>query len=135
MAWRGCGEIRVHPIEAATIRAFIAANRRERWIAMLDSAKGRREQLDRLNHLRDLDERYVQWLDSNADVVGLLRAKGAPRECFVMSPVGEVDGRVMELEEAIEAIKNSMSGAIVSCVAGKLGLYCGEAGEAWARVW
>lgn len=121
----------MHPLEAVTIQAFIAPNRRERWVAMLGSAKGRREQLDRLNHLRDLDKRYVRWLDSNADVVGLLRARGAPRECFVMSPVAELDGRVMELGEAIEAVAASMSGAIVSCVAGRLGLYCGESGEVW----
>ena len=91
----------MQPHEEATIRAFIIPPRRTRWLESLASAKRRGRFLDRLNHCRDLDERYATPLASNADVVALLKARGAPKICYVLSATAALDGRELALAEAV----------------------------------
>lgn len=115
-------------MEEAIIRAFVAPHRRSRWLASLGSAKRRRKFLDCLNHCADLDPRYVQPVPSNIDLVALLRARGAPGACYVVSDVTEIDGREMPLEEAVAEAESGGWGTLISCVAGRLGCYIDEAG-------
>src|SRR5262249_7376919 len=98
---RGTRQMNEH--EETIVRAFIASARRARWLESLASSKRRPRMLDRLNHCRDLDERYTTMLPSNADVVPLLRLRGAPPTCYVLSCTNEIDGQVMKLEEAVSA--------------------------------
>ena len=71
----------MHPHEEAIFRAFIAPERRARWLGGPASAMRRGKQLDRPNHGRDRDDRYATGLPSNTDVAALLRARGAPPTC------------------------------------------------------
>ena len=98
---RASCRFKMQPHEVATIRAFIIPPRRTRWLESLASAKRRGRFLDRLNHCRDLDERYATPLASNADVVALLKARGAPKICYVLSATAALDGRELALEEAV----------------------------------
>jgi len=119
----------MHPVEAAIIDSFIAPHRRERWRLSLDSTKRRVKFLDCLNHCRDLDPRYALPLPSNADVVALLRSRGAPERCYVVSGVDEMDGREMAIEEAVSETALHGWGAIISCIPGRLAYYYDECGE------
>jgi len=119
----------MHPHEEATIRAFLIPPRRTRWLESLASAKRRGPCLDKLNHCRDLDERYTTPLPSNTDVVALLRSHGAPATCYVLSSTKEIDGLEMPLDEAILATHTGGWGTIVSCIPGRLAYYYDECGD------
>jgi hypothetical protein len=118
----------VSGVEEVIIRAFVAPHRRSRWLSSLSSTKRRRKFLDCLNHCTDLDARYSQPVASNADVVALLRSRGAPVRCYVVSGIPELDGREMPLDEAVAAAQSGGWGTIISCIPGRLGCYFDEAG-------
>jgi hypothetical protein len=103
--------------------------RRTRWLESLASEKRRRRMLDRLNHCRDLDDRFATLLASNTDVVGLLRSRGAPRMCYILSDTGDIDGLRMPLDEAVLAAAQGGWGTILSCIPGRLAFYYDECGE------
>lgn len=119
----------MHPHEEATIRAFIAPPRRPRWIESLASAKRRGGFLDRLNHCRDLDERFTNPLPSNADVPALLRSRGAPKMCYILSATEIIDGQELPLVEAVAQAEQNGWGTLISCVPGQLAYYYDECGE------
>jgi hypothetical protein len=110
------------------VRAFIAPERRERWLKSLASAKRRPAMLDRLNHCRDIDDRYATLLPSNSDVVAFLRSRGAPKMCYVLSCTADIDGQTMALGDAVLAAEHGGWGTIISCVPGRLGYYYDECG-------
>jgi hypothetical protein len=118
----------MHPHEEAMVRAFISQARRSRWLELLGSVKRRRRFLDRLNHCRDIDERYATPLPSNADVVAMLRSHGASSTCFVVSDSATIDGRELPLVEAIEQVELCGWGTLVSCLPGLLAYYQDELG-------
>jgi len=119
----------MHPHEEATIRAFVTPPRRPRWLESLACAKRRRRFLDRLNHCRDLDERYATPLPSNADVVAILKAHGAPATCYVLSNTAALDARELPLVEAVAETASGGWGTIISCLPGRLAYYYDECGE------
>jgi hypothetical protein len=114
--------INVH--EEMFARAFVAPPKRERYLALLSSAKGRKKVLNSLHHIHDLDARYaVRVLSSDQTVEGVLEAllgKGAPELCYVISDDPDVDQREMSLKDAIETVHGSNFGTVVSCIPGKL---------------
>ena len=118
----------MHTHEEAVVRAFIAPHYRARWLEALASAKRRRLFLDRLNHCRDLDGRYAKPLPTGSDVVGLLRSLGAPKDCYLLSDVANIDGRELPLAEAVRGTELGGFGTIVSCVPGCLAYYSDESG-------
>src|SRR3954447_11827252 len=119
----------MHPHEEATIRAFISPSRRTRWLESLTSAKRRAPFLDRLNHCRDIDERYATPVPSDADVVAVLTARGAPATCYVLSATTALDGRELPLAEAVSESAMGGWGTIISCLPGRLAYYYDECGE------
>ncbi|GAC1471622.1 MAG: hypothetical protein NVSMB9_17980 [Isosphaeraceae bacterium] len=124
----------MHPHEAFTIRAFIAPARRARWLGALASKKRRGAFLDRLNHCRDLDERFSTPLASNDDVVAALRSLGAPAICYVMSDLATIDGQEMPLDEAVTQSELGGWGTIISCIPGQLAYYSDEAASRRRRM-
>ena len=113
----------------AIIDAFFVSSRRDRWRALLGIPSSRERMLDRLNHCKDFDERYVRLLQSGDDVVSILRARGAPNSCYVLSDHADIDGQTLPLVDAIRAAEQGGWGTILSCIAGKLAYYYDEGGE------
>lgn len=122
----------MNPREEATIRAFVDPRRRLRWLGSLASEERRVVFLDRLNHCRDLGERYAMPLPSNADVVAILKVRGALKNCYVLSADESLDGREMPLEKAVVKSMRGGWGTILCCLPGRLAFYyfyydeCGE---------
>lgn len=116
-------------IEIATINAFIAREKRERWLMKLADPKKRRAFLDRLNHCNDFDGRYVTAVSPGAQIDQLLRDRGTPEQVHIMSDVAEKDGQTMSLGEALESLDSDFFGTIICCVPGRLAFYYGEGGE------
>ncbi|MFA6545428.1 MAG: hypothetical protein WCS99_13500 [Limisphaerales bacterium] len=112
------------------MRAFILPEKQDRWLALLAKPKRRSDITHSLAHSRDIDERWaipIQSADQTAAGVSkLLATKRAPKLCYVISESGEMDGREMNLEEAIDAVLGMGLGAIVSCIPGRLAYYESE---------
>ena len=70
---------------SALIRAFIAPERRERYLSLLATPAGRRKLRARLAHLRDLDEQFASRLtsaeQSPAGLATMLTGKRATADC------------------------------------------------------
>jgi hypothetical protein len=123
------GNTRMHSYEEATIRAFIARDRRTRWLDALASPKRRSKFLDRLNHCRDFDERYATELDSDADVLTMLKSLGAPETCCLISDTPHLDGKELPIGEAVADVEQYGGGTLVCCLPGHLAFFYGENGE------
>ena len=117
--------------EAAFIRAFVTPTKRERVVELLSRPKRRREFLKTLARFGDLDPRFCVEIPSTehsaAGIASLLRKRGAPAECYVISEDLALDGKKMPLSEALQKIVAYGMGTLVSCIPGRLGYYEGEA--------
>lgn len=120
------------PSEELTVRAFVHPDRVERWLTKLANAKQRSQALDRISAEHDWDTRW--YVDVSATggrealvdrIDTLLRERGAPDECRVMSPTASLDGRTMPLREALESVVGRKA-ALVICVPGTLAYWEGE---------
>ena len=116
-------------VEDALVDAFIVPAKRERYKALLANRRRRATFLDGLNHCRDLDLRYATEISSSTDVVALLRSRGAPESCHVISDVKALDGKEMALQDAIAETEARMLGTLIGCLPGRLAYYYGESGE------
>ncbi len=127
--------------EQATIRAFVARGRQERFSFLLASPKRREKFTKELAHFRWFDERFatiVPWkvdphlklwdrhVQGIQNISSLLRSKGAGHTCWVISHDSKLDGQELQLEPALESVIGSGIGTIVSCVPGKLAYFEGE---------
>ena len=115
--------------EEKIIKAFFLKERRDRYLMLLGSKKRRNEALDKLNHCKDFDSRFIQWLPSNADIFNILRKEGAPDKAYIISDSKEIDGKTLPLADAIHEAAMGGWGTIISCIPGKLAYYYDEVGE------
>lgn len=108
-------------------RSFVVPTKRERYLTLLKSKRGRSKLLDGFNHCRDLDPRYATLIPSSQQsdplIEALLRRKGAPESCYVMSDNRDIDGREMSLLSALNKTVGMGAGTFISCIPGKLGYF------------
>lgn len=116
--------------EEALVRAFLLSAKQQRWLELLKKPKRRADVLRALAHFYDLDARYALSIpaaeQSTGKVLKLLRTRGAPPDCYLLSESAEFDQRTMPLADALDAIVGMGMGTLVSCVPGRLGYYEGE---------
>ena len=123
------------PDELALLGPFVEPAHRARLAGLLASPRGRAKFRTRLAHFGHLDPRWLVAVpprDSHpAGVEAHLRAWGAPARCYVVSEDPGLDGRVLPLRAALEAVVGRGSAAFVSCVPGELAYFEDE--EPWER--
>jgi hypothetical protein len=117
--------------EQAVIRAFIRKDRQERSLFLLSDPKRRRKFTVGLAHFNWLDMRFAHLIPAStaftaAELVSLLRRKGAGKAVWVISEYPPIDGQEMDLEEAMEQTRGLSRGTIVSCIPGKLAFFRSE---------
>jgi hypothetical protein len=116
--------------EEQFVRAFVLPGRQRRLLALLASPKKRRKLTDILAHFADLDPRFAIHIppaqQKASTIEKMLRERGAPDMCFAFSENKELDGRVMPLGDAIEAVVGYGFGTFLSCVPGQLGYFESE---------
>ena len=117
--------------EQETVRAFILKDRRERCAYLLGHPKHRRKFTNELAHFKWLDERFANPIPSRtahtaAELVQLLRKKGAGKRVWVISDDSAIDAKEMLLDEAMTHIWGRQIGTILSCLPGKLAFFSGE---------
>jgi hypothetical protein len=120
--------------EEAFIKAFIIPHKRSRYLTLLSSRKRRRDILDRLNHNLDFDSKYSIRIPPEhyrSDVISkLLKQRGAPSICHIISSWHEWDGQDIPLDDALELVVGFGIGTVLCCVPGHLAYYEAEdAGE------
>ena len=116
----------LHPVEEATLRAFVVAAKRDRLLTLFGNPKRRRQALNVLDHFDGWDKRFAQPLESTANVLVWLRKAGAPSTCHVISNEAELDGRDLPLDEAVSACEVFPFASVLCCVPGKLAFFYGE---------
>ena len=116
--------------EAEFVRAFVDPDRRERWLELLVNPKKRRTITASLAHKAPFRVDRVVGIrpgDQHAPKIeDILRSKGAPSTCHVISEDRDLDGREMDLHDVLIEIVGHGMGTILSCVPGKLAFYEGE---------
>lgn len=112
-------------IEQRFVAAFVEPNRRERWAEQL-SGKRRKKQLDRLYHHFEFQASSVTKiaLSPETDLAEILRKRGSPPTCYVISVNPELDGKVVALSEAFG--QRPAVGSVFVCNPEKLALFCDE---------
>jgi len=113
--------------EAAFAKAFLPSEKRARFVQILAQPKRRKEMLTQLNgHLPYLPA-FAMTVPGEQDfpdaLVALLAAKGAGPTCHVIVDGLKADGRELPLREALMLICMHRSGAILSCLPGRLAYY------------
>ena len=117
--------------EQEFVRSFIVKARQERCIFLLSNPDRRQKFRDALPHFKWLDERFAQPISPKvahtaAELVALLRSKGAGPRVWVISEDSAFDGQEMSLEYAMEEKWGSQQGIILSCIPGKLAYFRDE---------
>ncbi len=113
-------------------RAFIRREKRERYLSFLASPRRRAWVIGRLAHTlpNDLDLRYASRLPRDRRdefaIEDLLRARGAPDTCHMLSENRDLDGRRVELAEAIWGVLVRRSASVLVSIPDRLALYVGE---------
>ena len=118
---------KLNPHEEQFARAFVVPEKRARYLSLLESQRGRKKLLNGLNHCHDLDPRFAKLIPSNeqseASIENLLRQKGAPDKCHVMSDNPDIDNREMSLTDALSKTVAMDAGTFISCIPGKLAYF------------
>lgn len=114
---------------------FVSKSRRARFAAALTrGGKARAKETARLHDRPELDERWVRAPSKPAageehrseilrDVAA--HAPGASH-AYVVSGDQDLDGRVLELTEALEAATWATEGSLLSVIPGRVAIYTGE---------
>ena len=117
--------LNTHEYEFA--RNFILPEKRTRYLSLLESKSGRKKIVNGFNHCCDLDPRFTSRIPGNQSsaesIEAMLRQKGAPDSCYVMSDNPDIDGREMPLTEALSKTVGMDAGTLVSCIPGKLAYF------------
>ena len=112
--------------EAAFVQAFLLSAKRARFAQFLAGPKRRKEMEERLISLPLLPGRF-QAVPGHQDfpqaLEALLKAKGAGATCHVICCLHKADGRELPLREALDLVCMQASGAILSCLPGRLAYY------------
>ena len=116
--------------EIALFQFFTVRSKRAWYAELLRSKKGRTKVRHGLDHFGDLDLRCCTKLSANErtpyKLSVQLRNLGALSSCYILSSNEEVDGKELELEEALGCVVGRGCGTFVCCVPGKLAYFEGE---------
>jgi hypothetical protein len=116
--------------ERGLVRAFVSDSKQERYLELLAKPKKRSRALHEFAGRRHLDPRFMHEIRPSeqtvARIAALLRDRGAPRDCYAISELGEMDGRLASLEEALATIVGVGLATLLSCIPGKLAYFEGE---------
>jgi hypothetical protein len=113
--------------EVAFIDAFVQKVRRERLRCLVVNSRRHKVFIQELAHFKWLDQHCVRTLASNAQnpqaIANILRLKGAPDMCFVISEDSKLHGKQLSLLTALEEVVGYGMGTFISCIPGKLGYF------------
>jgi len=117
--------------ELDIVNAFVVPAKRERYVGFVSSPKARRKFIEALYHFRDFDPAVIvelpPSLETRDGVLKELQRRGAGHTCYIVSADAELDRTTSPLSDAVDRVFTLVEGTIISCVAGRLAYYEGEA--------
>ena len=121
--------------EELFVKNFIVLRKRERYLELLGKQKSRNKILNEFRIHWDLVEECMTLVPPNqqfsGDTYKILKSKGAPETCYIISNNWDIDEKELPLKAALEAVVGHGGGTFVSCIAGRLGYF--ESDEATER--
>lgn len=115
--------------EISLIQAFTLKERQERYLNLISTKKGRIKFRTYLSHFKDLNLKYCKVNIINQDaneVYNILKSKGAPELCYIISEHDQYDQKIVPLSRAIMLLFSSGISYFISCIPGQLAYYEGE---------
>lgn len=105
--------------EIETIRIFVNAKKRERYVSFLSNEKRRKEFVSDLAHFNDFDPRRTVCIPNSsqtaADIRKMLKTRGADDICHAISELKDLDGKDMDLMTALEKVIGRRMGTLLCC--------------------
>ncbi len=113
--------------EHQLVRCFFHPDRQYRYLELLADPKRRPEALKEFAHFKHLDLRWAQALPLNCSrpisVAKLLQSKGAPARCWAISESDKLDGKELDLLQALDDVLGCGIGTFLSCLPGHLAYF------------
>jgi hypothetical protein len=114
--------------EQAVVRAFIRKDKEERSLFLLSHPERRRKFTEGLAHFKWLDMKFAHIIPASTahtatELISLLRQKGAGKTVWIISEYRAINGREMDLEEAMEQTSGRSMGTILCCIPGRLAFF------------
>jgi len=113
--------------EHQLVRCFFLPVRQARYLEQLPDPKRRPEVLKEFAHFKDLDPQWAESLPANCNrpitVLKLLQSKGAPARCWAFSESEKLDGKELDLLEALGDVVGCGIGTFLSCLPGQLAYF------------
>jgi hypothetical protein len=122
--------------EKMFVDVFVIKPKQDRFREGLQSAKTRKKIVNSLNHSSDINFELATTIPPSSQtptgIYALLKSKGAPLNCHIVSSNPDLDRSEMDLMLALEEVVGHGDGTFLSCIPGKLGYF--ESGEMCGRV-
>ena len=119
--------------EEELVKAFIARERRERFLLGLGNPRKRRILTNEFCHFKNLDPRFVVEIKPSqqnpTNIYALLKSLGAPERCWALSDEDGLDARTLNLDEALDEIVGRTFATFLCCIDGKLAYFENEDGR------
>lgn len=114
--------------EESLINSFILKERQGRYTNLISTSKGRKKFRTYIAHFKDLNKNKCTLIDCEdfVQLYHLLKSKGAPDICYIISEHSNYDMQNLSLLLAIKSLFNSGISYFLSCIPGKLVYYEGE---------
>lgn len=113
-----------------TIKALVVKQKRDRYIDKISSAKKRKDFVAQLAHWNDFNPRFIVRISPSsqhpAGIEAILRAKGAPATCQVISENSALDSKTVLLEDALKETVGYQMGTLLCCIPGRLAYFENE---------
>ncbi|MDQ2773328.1 MAG: hypothetical protein M3Y57_00120 [Acidobacteriota bacterium] len=117
-------------IERAFVENFITPVKRERWLELLRTEKGRRKLRASLADFTEFDPATVVPLPPKqqhaSSIFQVLTGLGAPTTCYLISENSEWDATERNLQSALQQVVGYGFGTIITCKPGALAYFEGE---------
>jgi hypothetical protein len=108
--------------EALLFQSFIVPKKRQHYVELLSTKRGREKVRLSLDHFSDLDPRFCKQVPSGrqrpTEIFRLLSELGAPAVCRILSSDSNLDGREMSLADALTETVGHGMGTFLSCLPG-----------------
>jgi hypothetical protein len=118
-------------VERTLVATFIEKSYRERLLGMIGKPRARPKLRRELLDAARFDTRFIvpipPYVHTDAAILDLLRQRGAPPECYMVSERGRWDGSRLSLPEALGLVIGSGWRTLVACRPESLVYYEGEA--------
>jgi hypothetical protein len=118
-------------VEQTVVSTFVEKSYRMRLLGMIGSPRTRSKMVRELVDLRRFDNRFVfpipHGFQASREINKLLRDRGAPAECYIISENTDWDATHRPLAEAISLVVGAGWTSLIVCRPDRLLYYEGEA--------